>query len=156
MMTVGQTAQLSKFASAVRESTLRRLRAVPDGYENWRITSDAMSFADIAQHLVDADNWLFEKLKSEELEPITGKSGIAPIETRGEYISLLDLLEKTGRQRMDLIEKLTDSRLAEQIYDHRFGGRVTIWWIIVRGNLDHEIHHRGQLATYLHVMKVEK
>jgi uncharacterized damage-inducible protein DinB len=26
---------------------------------------------------------------------------------------------------------------------------VTIWWIIVRGNLDHETHHRGQLSVYL-------
>ena len=26
------------------------------------------------------------------------------------------------------------------------GQEVSVWWIIVRGNLDHEIHHRGQLS----------
>ena len=29
------------------------------------------------------------------------------------------------------------------------GKEVSVWWIIVRGNLDHEIHHRGQLSSYL-------
>ena len=30
------------------------------------------------------------------------------------------------------------------------GQEVSVWWIIVRGNLDldHEIHHRGQLSSY--------
>ena len=26
------------------------------------------------------------------------------------------------------------------------------WWLILRANLDHEIHHRGALAVYLRVL----
>jgi len=35
-----------------------------------------------------------------------------------------------------------------EVFDERFG-ETTLWWIVVRGNLDHEIHHRGQIAAYL-------
>ena len=147
--------QLAEFSHAVRESTLKRLRAVPEGFENWRITQDAMSFADIAQHLIDADDWLFKKLEVKDLEPLTGRSGIARIDNRDDYLSLLESLENRGRQRSELIESLTETQLAEHIYDRRFGGEVAVWWIIVRGNLDHEIHHRGQIAVYLRVLTEE-
>ena len=30
-----------------------------------------------------------------------------------------------------------------------------MWWIIVRGNLDHETHHRGQIAAYLRMLDVK-
>ena len=36
-----------------------------------------------------------------------------------------------------------------EIPDERFGGNVSVWWILLRGNLDHEIHTRGQIALYL-------
>jgi uncharacterized damage-inducible protein DinB len=36
--------------------------------------------------------------------------------------------------------------------DDRFGGEVTLWWTIVRGNLEHEAHHRGQIAVYLRIV----
>jgi uncharacterized damage-inducible protein DinB len=37
--------------------------------------------------------------------------------------------------------------------DSRFG-EVTVWWVIVRGNLDHEIHHRGFIGAYLKMLGV--
>ena len=37
--------------------------------------------------------------------------------------------------------------------DDRFGGDVSLWWVVVRGNLDHEAHHRGQLATLLRIIE---
>src|SRR3989304_3624847 len=52
-------ARLAAFSMAVRESTLKRARAVPDGFENWRIDDEGMSFADQVRHLIDADRWLF-------------------------------------------------------------------------------------------------
>ena len=39
------------------------------------------------------------------------------------------------------------------IYDDRYNDMVSIEWVILRGNLDHEIHHRGQIAAYLRVLQ---
>ncbi len=149
-----ESQRLAAFARAVRESTLERLRQVPIGQENWRFAPGAMSFADLAQHLVDTDEWLFKKMEVKTLDPIVGYAGVVEITDRAEYLALLDALIRTGAQRCALLESLTEDQLDEKIFDARFGGEVSLWWIIVRGNLDHEIHHRGQLATYLRAMDV--
>lgn len=145
----GERENLAAWSRAVRESSLKRLRRVPAGRESWRPTAEAMSFADLARHLLDADEWLFKKLAERALEPMVGRAGSAGEIARAGYLELLDRLEETGRWRAELITALSPEQLAEPVFDRRFGGEVTVWWVIVRGNLDHEIHHRGQIAVYL-------
>jgi uncharacterized damage-inducible protein DinB len=154
-MSTAETQNLAAWSRAVRESSLKRLRRVPAGRESWRPIAEAMSFADLARHLIDADEWLFTKLQVRTLEHMVGRVGIAGEVTRAGYLDLLARLEETGRQRSDLIADLTPEQLAEPIFDRRFGGEVTVWWVIVRGNLDHEVHHRGQIAVYLRMMGIE-
>jgi uncharacterized damage-inducible protein DinB len=152
-MNGAESGNLAVFARGVRESSLKRLRRVPAGRENWRPTPESMSFADLAHHLIDTDEWLFRKLAERVLEPMLGRVGEAGEPTRDRYLEILARLEETGRQRADLIATLSAEQLAEPIFDRRFGGEVTVWWVIVRGNLDHEIHHRGQIATYLRLIE---
>lgn len=145
--------RLAEFARAVRESTLKRLRRVPPGSENRRIDGGAMSFADLARHIADADRWLFEKLNDPSRPALTGPAHLVEIADRREYLALLEELEETGRQRAALLQSMTADRLAQKLPDERFGGAVSVWWIVVRGNLDHEIHHRGQIAAFLRLVE---
>ena len=66
---ISESENLAEFAKAVRDSTIKRLKQVPAGKENWRITPDAMSFAEIAYHLIEADEWLIKKIENQDLEP---------------------------------------------------------------------------------------
>ena len=145
--------ELVAFARAVRESTLKRLRAVPQGSENWRVSPGALSFAELAQHLLDTDDWLHAKLDDPGLEPIQAQAGTLTVADRQQYTDLLDALERSGERRERLLASLEPEAWQRQIHDARFGGEVSVWWIVVRGNLDHEIHHRGQIATYLRVLE---
>lgn len=115
-----------------------------------------MSFADMAQHLVDADKWLFEKLRIKNLKPMVGSPNLVEIKDRNQYDVLLGELEQTGDRRSSMLDKITDEELSEMIHDDRFGGEVSAWWIIMRGCLDHEIHHRGQISAYLRAIDQEK
>ena len=148
-MPATESARLAEYAAAVRQSTMFRLKAVPDGSENFRLTDEAMSFADIAKHLIDSDEWLFRMLKEKGITPIDGIVGAVTIENRQQYDELLEDLERIGEQRIKLIRNLSDSQLSEEMFDARYGREVSMWWIIVRGNLDHEAHHRGQIAACL-------
>jgi len=154
-MSASEATRLAEFSRAVRESTLNRLRRVPEGRENWRITEEAMSFADVARHLCDADHWLFKQLQDGSLQPLCGAAHRVITTDRSDYLAILGELEQTGRRRAALLESMTAGRLSEKLFDHRFGGPVTVWWIIVRGNLDHEIHHRGQIAACLQLVDRE-
>ena len=145
--------RLAQFARSVRESTLGRLQLVPVGMENWHPSPGALSFADIAQHLVDCDNWLFKKLDVKDLAPIKAEAGRVQIGSRKDFNAILDELKRVGKQRSELIANATESKLSETLFDERFDGEVSTWWVILRGNLDHEIHHRGQLTVYLGIIK---
>lgn len=148
-MISSEALRLSEFSMAVRESTLKRLKAVPEEMENWRLAPDVMSFADLAQHLIDCDKWLFEKLKNPGLRSISGQAGTILVESRGEYRQILEGLTRVGEMRAQLIKHLNEKDFSKSIFDDRASGQIEVWWLIVRGNLDHEIHHRGQIAAYL-------
>lgn len=149
-----ESQRLSELAGAVRESTIKRLRLVPSGHEDWRPVDSAMSFADIAHHLVDCDRWMFRKMEVPSLEPICGRAGEMTITDRNQFAALIDELDRLGRRRASWLTELSEQDLSRLSPDNRFDGDVTVWWMIVRGNLDHEIHHRGQIDTYLRILNV--
>jgi len=145
--------RLAELSRAIRESTLKRLRSVPEGKENWRPADSAMSFADIARHLIDADEWLFRKMQEPALSAIAGEPGIGSVASRSEYLECLHELERCGERRAIMISGLSESDLSRRLSDDRFDSDITVWWLIVRGNLDHEAHHRGQIAAYLSMLR---
>lgn len=148
--------ELINFSQAVRQSTLERLNQVPVNYENWKPASSLLSVAEIAQHIIDCDYWLFEKMKNESLKSILAKANSLIIHKRVEFENLLTELRDTQKKREKLIINLSPDMLFTKLYDDRFKNDVTIWWIIIRGNLDHEIHHRGQLALYLKMIQQDQ
>ena len=129
--------RIAELATAIRESSVKRLHAVPHGFENWRPSPGAMSNADLAQHLVDTDEWLFEKLRNPNIKGIKGTSGLKVVANRDEFEGLIDRLSELGVQRSAIIASLSDEELAREVDDDRFAREVSVWWVIVRGNLDH-------------------
>ena len=151
-----ETSDLAAWAKAVRESTFKRLRLVSAGNENWRPVSGAMGIAGIAQHILDADLWLFKKLEDPPLHAMKDIDPAYNVAGHTEFLNILASLQRTGEERIALIQALKPSELARTIPDERFGSEVNVWWEIVRGNLDHETHHRGQLAAYLRIAGIVK
>jgi len=73
---------LKYFAQSVRESTIKRLEKVPQGCENWRITKESMSIAEIGQHLLETDEWLMEKIENPKLKSIKAEKINSKVKSR--------------------------------------------------------------------------
>jgi len=144
---------LIEFCMSVRESTIKRLEIVPEGYENWKVSSGALSFAEIANHLIDCDNWLFEKIKNPNIKSIQTETSIIKYCDRDLYKKLINNLKELREIKVDFINSFDEDKLNTKIFDDRFNSEVSIAWVILRGNIDHEIHHRGQISAYLRVLK---
>ncbi len=145
-----------ELARAVRESTLKRLALVPVGFEDWRLTGDKMSIADTVQHLIDSDYWMIEKIREPGLKAIDGVVNAVNIKSPEDYNKLLEKLDAAFNSKIEFLSGLSDNDLKIEMYDDRFGKKVSVWWIIMRGNIDHEIHHRGQLSAYLQMINPDK
>lgn len=144
---------LTKFSTAVRESTIKRLIKVPEGYENWKISKGALTFSQVAKHIIDLDYWTIEKIKNPSIRSIEIE-GVEHLNcTREVYTKLISKLKESLAEKLKFIESLNDEDLERKIFDDRFNEEVSFAWIILRGNLDHEIHHRGQIAAYLRFLE---
>ena len=146
---------LIDFCKVVRDSTLKRLRVVPEGYENWSSSKNALSFAEIAKHLIELDDWTIKKINEPDIESILPEEGSIDNCSNERFKELIMELERSLIRKIDFINTLDKEMMNSKIYDDRFDGEVSIWWIFLRGNLDHEIHHRGQIAVYLRILKDE-
>lgn len=144
---------LTEFCKAVRNSTTKRLELVPEGYENWKISPKALSFAETAKHIIDLDNWLFEKIKNPKIKSIETETAIIKHCSRNEFEELISGLKEILEKKISLINSFDEERLKEKMYDDAYDSEISIAWLILRRNLDHEIHHRGQIAAYLRVLK---
>lgn len=143
---MSETDELSRFADAVRESSLKRFRCVAPGDEAWRAGPDLLSFVDVLKHLGDADEWLLDRLRGGDASHAVIRPGDASPQ---EWSALLERFVELGRARTALVRSLTPARLAQSIVDPEVLGQTTVRFLILRGGLDHEIHHRGALQLML-------
>lgn len=144
---------LIEFIRAVRNSTIKRLERVPAGFENYSPSNGSLSIANIAKHIIDLDNWTFDKLKNPSLKAIETQTANITIGSRFEYEDMIEELNELAEEKIVLIESMSEADLQKKMFDDRFDSEVTVEWILLRGNLDHEIHHRGQLAVYLRLIQ---
>ena len=144
---------LKDFTKAVRESTIKRLIKVPEGYKHWKICKGSLSFAEIAKHLIDLDEWTLQKIKEPTLKAIETQTAIMDSCTREKFLQLIEDLKYTLEKKLKFLDSIDANDLEHKIYDDRFNNEVSLSWILLRGNLDHEIHHRGQIAAYLRVLE---
>ena len=144
---------LTEFCRSVRDSTIKRLELVPEGYENWKVSPGALSFAETAKHIIDLDYWLLKKIKNPNTKSIETETAIIKNCNKEEYRKLIKDLKEILGKKIDLIKTLDADKLKEKLYDDSYNSEVSLVWLILRRNIDHEIHHRGQIATYLRVLK---
>jgi hypothetical protein len=76
---------LTDFCRRVRGSTIKRLEFVPEGYENWKISPGSLSFAEIAKHIINLDNWLLEKIKNPDIKSIETETVIIKPRNKKEF-----------------------------------------------------------------------
>lgn len=148
------TLRLAKFSEAVRDSTLKRLRLVPAGKENFRISKKSMSFADVALHLIEIDKETVKIIEKGFKTKNLGKSGKIIIRNRKEYLRLLSKLEDMRKFRGNFINSLTNTNLEKKIkVDTTSGKKVEDIGYLIYRILDHEAHHRGQMVVWLNKVK---
>jgi len=147
---------ISEFAKIVRASTIKRLVKVPENYENWKIKSDSLSFAEITKHLIDIDNWILSKIQDPSFKSIETQTARIEFCKREKYLDLIDELQESLVKKPEFIDKMTEEDLQITIYDDSLSKNIPTSLFILRRNLDHEIHHRGQIALYLNMLKQNK
>ncbi len=135
------------YFDSVRKRTLRYARVVPIDQIDWSPQQGEFSCADILRHIASAEK-MFVGVATEGRWHYAGHEG-----NQSSLDELIVHLEQTHHEAMNALRSLPDSELNQ--FRPAFEGdtQVRVWrWLMAM--IEHEIHHRSQLAMYLLLLKI--
>jgi len=148
--------RLANFSSGIRDTTLKKLKKVPEGFINWRLNNLAMSFGDIAQHLINVDELLFSlaTTRKKKFKWTLGTEAPHLNVDKSTYEFKLKKLKEFQLKRHSIVASFNDSALNDIVIDD-IGQKMTLWWFLMHKVIEHEVYHTGQISAYLKVLKGE-
>jgi uncharacterized damage-inducible protein DinB len=130
----------------VHHRTTRVVRCIPPGKVDWSFREGKFTLGDLVRHIALANRYIFaETLQGKPSRYAGCGKHLAP-----SYDEILSLMEKLHGESFDILSHLTDLNAECRTPD---GATITTWkWM--RAMVEHEIHHRGQIYTYLALLEV--
>lgn len=133
----------------IRRRTLRVARCIPRERIEWTYREGRWTLGDLLRHLGALERYMFA-------ETVRGRPSRYPgcgRELADGYDAVFDFLDRTHRESLEIIARLTPEDLAGPCATPA-GARLPVWkWL--RAMVEHEAHHRGQLYLYLAHLDVE-
>jgi hypothetical protein len=141
-----------------KEATRKRTRTIypyiPREKVNWVPVEGALPLGLMLRHIWHSesgvrevplyDRWsYYERRIPEGLFAILGE--VTDIDHE------IEMLEKTHRETMDLVAAMPFERLEREFTNEKFSFRRKGYAILL-GIIEHEVHHRAQLLTYLRIL----
>lgn len=148
--------RLADFSSEIRKITLKRLEELPIEFMNWRLHTTAMSFAHIVQHLINVDELFFNLVASKDKKFHWKLGSEEPYFTvkSSNYKAMLEKLSTYQYKRHSVINAFKPAEMNRKVSDEN-KQKMTFRGFIMQKVLEHEIYHRGQIASYLKILKGE-
>lgn len=132
-------------------TTRRLLERVPNGKGDWKPHPKSFSLAHLAQLVARMPGWQIFTIKETSLDLSKG-AGYSNETTE----TLLAEFDKNVAEARKAIQNATDADLAAN-WSLTAGGKTLMTFpraVVVRQNMSHLVHHRGQLTVYLRELDV--
>lgn len=133
------------------KSTRRLLERVPSDKGQWKPHPKSFPLAHLAQLVSIMPGWMVHTLKAPKLDLSAG--GSYTFETTE---TLLGIFDKNVREGREAIDSTSDEEFVKP-WSLTMGDRVLFTAprsVVARQNLNHLVHHRGQLTVYLRLLDV--
>jgi uncharacterized damage-inducible protein DinB len=135
------------YYDGIRRRTQHFIDAIPADRIDWFPVEGEFTFGELIRHLAAAENMFVGAV-------VHGKwkyAGHKP-EEKQERDAAIALLQTTHREAMNLLGTLSDSELMES--RPSLSGPEIKTWRLLMAMVEHEVHHRSQMAMYLTLIQV--
>lgn len=132
----------------IRERTMRVARCVPADKVDWSYAPEKFTLGDLLRHIAITERYLFAENVQGHPSRYTdhGKKHADGLE------NILAFMERLHAESMAIFGELTDEDLQKKCVS--VAGTDVAIWKLLRSMVEHEIHHRGQIFTYLGMLGV--
>jgi uncharacterized damage-inducible protein DinB len=133
----------------VHERTMRVARCIPPDKVDWSPREGKFTLGDLARHIAATGRYIF----AETVQGKPSRYAGCGKELAASREEILALMERLHRESAEIISGLSDADLQRKCATP--GGAPITTWKWLRSMVEHEIHHRGQLYTYLGLLGVQ-
>jgi len=136
------------YFNKVHERTMRVARCIPADKVDWSPREGRFTLGDLARHIAATGRYNF----AETVQGKPSRYAGCGKELAASRDEILALMERLHRESAEIISVLSEADLQRKCATPD-GSPITTWkWL--RSMVEHEIHHRGQLYTYLGLLGV--
>ncbi|MBF8965645.1 DinB family protein [Pontibacter sp. FD36] len=136
------------YYSKIRQRTERVIACIPADQFDWTYREGKFTFADQIRHIAAIERYLYAETVQGRPDAYTG-CGKA-LADGPEYV--LAFFREKHQESLTIFSSLSDQDLQQKIQTPG-GGLITCWkWLRVL--VEHEIHHRAHIYTYLGILGV--
>ena len=126
----------------IHKQTVKLMKVAPDDKYDWKTCDSAMTLGELLNHFPQAEALLVHAV----LNGVLPTERPTPNNNTAELIAAFD---ESHEAAIALITALPTDKLQDSIAP--FGGPMTREQLLY-ALLEHEVHHRGQLYTYLRIL----
>ncbi len=136
------------YFDGIRRRTLHFIDAIPADRMDWSPSDGEFTFGDLVRHLAATEDMFIGAVAN-------GKWKYSGHKTEEKQVRdvAITLLKSTHQEAMKRLGTLSDSVLNEGRPSLR-GPEVKTWRLLM-AMVEHEVHHRSQIAMYLTLIKIK-
>ena len=132
----------------VRQRTLKVIACIPAEQYDWSYREGKFSFADIIRHIATIERYMYAENAQRKPSRYPGHGR----ELADGPENVLEFFNRMHGESMEIFAGLSDEDLLQKCVTPG-GTPITIWkWL--RAMVEHEIHHRAQIYTYLGMLDI--
>ncbi len=138
-----------EYYERIRSRTSRVIDCIPPHKIEWTYQQGKFTLGDLARHIVCIERYMYG-------ETLLGKpsryNGCGTEYAEG-YENVVQFFDDLHRESMDIFKELSNDDLQKKCITP--GGHAITTWKWLRAMVEHEVHHRGQIYTYLSMLGVQ-
>ena len=132
----------------VRQRTLKVIACIPAEQYDWSYREGKFSFSDIIRHIAAIERYMYAENAQRKPSRYPGHGR----ELADGPENVLEFFNRMHGESIEIFSKLSDEDLQQKCVTPG-GTPITIWkWL--RAMVEHEIHHRAQIYTYLGMLDI--
>jgi uncharacterized damage-inducible protein DinB len=146
-MEIHDPGEFLNYFNKVHQRTMNVVRVIPPDKVDWRFRDDKFTLGDLVRHIAAINRYMF-------LEVAQGKPSAYPgcgKELAASFDEIIHFSERLHHEDMEILSGCRPDDLQRRCITPD-GASITTWkWL--RSMIEHEIHHRGQIYTYLSLLE---
>jgi uncharacterized damage-inducible protein DinB len=147
-MSPANISEFLDYYEKIRQRTLQVIACIPADKYDWTYREGKFSFADIIRHLATIERYMYAENAQFKPSRYPGHSK----ELADGPENVLEFFNRLHRESVAIFSRLSNDDLQKKCVTP--GGTPITLWKWLRAMVEHEIHHRAQIYTYLGILGI--